>query len=1142
MAIKTNAYASRVFAEHPIGLWSLDDNVDYVSLITELDRDIELWPTITNATVSEYTGDFPAKVFSTSIANTIATNYATDEEHEVTLISGTVFSTTSLNSNLNTFAISFYANAQSSNIESIKIGYRYDSTDVLTNFQVFGTNEWFLVSDTFTPPSGNKDIKIVIKVKYTSNSGSLIVNGMTAGQWSENFYVTSLGKDLQEFSNINLNDGSILGIEALSYGFNTEPGIYLAKNSGLCARNGGIPLVYGASSSANLLPNDGPSLIVPGQGMLNQLGKNRTLSLEFWIRINGQSNEPKRIVGPISSTDGIYVDGPFLTLKIGHKVASHFVGEWSRPMLLQLIYDVTYASLIINGEEVLVINLEEADKSFPPILDAETELQNDWIGFYAYEDTSPIEVDCVAIYSYRVSAIIAKRRLVYGQAVNFPDKLRGASTEGIMLADYPVANYTKNYNYPSSSANWSQSIFNNLNVTNLTLSSPNYQLPSVVFLENRQTQEWFSANLAIQDSGKAFVKMQPNSDWNETYGYVLFPNMNFLLDNTDGFYGVFGLDEETSEEQVLFKIKNNINLQSFVVSIDGATVNYRVNDSDPIYSETIDISSGPFLVGVNMVPLIQEFSFELSALFTDRSQLSLFVGGDENLNSVFEGKIYNITVENLKTVNKAIADLDSVSVSENSWAILAANTEEAEDIVDGFIDRCGAYSLVPAEHYDNFEFLVNAYSLWEDYVPLSYLSTYVNNLDGTQNYTLDFFQINIDYPKSDFYSGANYDTSSSDLKSYVTFQSLATGANANIESFPDTVLANRNGVISAGSGWMTTKYEFVNGMIVYPPAGVNLNEIAVVIHLESNSKNIRYKPVTIRSLQLASIALDEDRPKKIGTRFGSPLIPYTKIVAYENYKARNPFEIYKGSSPHLYLTENSGVRLRGEYDKYVSRGLSFLVNEGKVSDYKLTAMQLAVRYGEELFPVNPQEVFEIQGDTQYIKFFVQAISADRKRGIIFALNGQTYAPQTAIGFYLNGILVKNPIIELDNWSAIGISFAEKVSFFNFTGAIRITGPMTINSISTYQVDPLEEANRFTIRVWGEVAAETWEFWTAYTWENVLRIYGTGDYGIKPSDIYNAYIGTTSFTVGSGDRLFRLKDYQYSMYQSIRWQTETIQPL
>ena len=39
MSISSNLYAEKVFAEHPIVLWPLDDSVDYVSLISEDQRD-----------------------------------------------------------------------------------------------------------------------------------------------------------------------------------------------------------------------------------------------------------------------------------------------------------------------------------------------------------------------------------------------------------------------------------------------------------------------------------------------------------------------------------------------------------------------------------------------------------------------------------------------------------------------------------------------------------------------------------------------------------------------------------------------------------------------------------------------------------------------------------------------------------------------------------------------------------------------------------------------------------------------------------------------------------------------------------------------------------------------------------------------
>ena len=42
MATTSNLYAEKVFAEHPLGLWALDEPADYVSLINDLDRDMTM--------------------------------------------------------------------------------------------------------------------------------------------------------------------------------------------------------------------------------------------------------------------------------------------------------------------------------------------------------------------------------------------------------------------------------------------------------------------------------------------------------------------------------------------------------------------------------------------------------------------------------------------------------------------------------------------------------------------------------------------------------------------------------------------------------------------------------------------------------------------------------------------------------------------------------------------------------------------------------------------------------------------------------------------------------------------------------------------------------------------------------------------
>ena len=69
MSTPSNLYAEKVFAEHPLSLWALDDKLDYLSLITEPQRTISsTWdgdgggsnPTIT-----------PPIIFNVSITNII---------------------------------------------------------------------------------------------------------------------------------------------------------------------------------------------------------------------------------------------------------------------------------------------------------------------------------------------------------------------------------------------------------------------------------------------------------------------------------------------------------------------------------------------------------------------------------------------------------------------------------------------------------------------------------------------------------------------------------------------------------------------------------------------------------------------------------------------------------------------------------------------------------------------------------------------------------------------------------------------------------------------------------------------------------------------------------------------------------------
>ena len=56
MSSPSNLYAEKVFSEHPMALWALDDKLDYVSLISEAQRNmLALWEE-TGCTFSAGTG------------------------------------------------------------------------------------------------------------------------------------------------------------------------------------------------------------------------------------------------------------------------------------------------------------------------------------------------------------------------------------------------------------------------------------------------------------------------------------------------------------------------------------------------------------------------------------------------------------------------------------------------------------------------------------------------------------------------------------------------------------------------------------------------------------------------------------------------------------------------------------------------------------------------------------------------------------------------------------------------------------------------------------------------------------------------------------------------------------------------------
>lgn len=1231
MSSPSNLYAEKIFSEHPLALWALDDVADYVSLIRESDRDLSGWTISSGTAITK--SDVIDEPFSYSYTTELTGSLTEEDLGQIECVSpdnigsSSGINFTSLNSDLATFAVGAYVYTSGSYLESVEIGYEYYDSVSASNVQrvkKFETSipeKWMFISETFDIPSENSTMRLVLKINYVGGAPStddykFLVNGLSVGQWSEEFNSVSLGvTQLNLPSSIALESSTV--IEAKAYGIQESSAYYFIKDYALLAKNTGIPMVYGASNVTTISPSSGPSLIVPGNGFLNASGEYRDYTFEAWLKINSDTIVEKRIFGPISSSDGIYVHGPLIILKIGDVFGSYFVGEWQRPMLVNITYSRSSASLLINGEEVVSLDLNEANLDLPSKL-SQTGKDQDWLGFYAYEDASPIDADCVAIYPYKASQIMLKRRWVYGQAVEFPENINTAYSGTSVFIDYPFANYANSYSYPDI-GKWSQAIVENLSVDNGMLSSPNLIEPSIIF-NNKTRAEWDTdIALAQSEMSETFISMYPSSEWENTHGYILLDKLSMLSEDVKGFYAVFRELESPDREQVLFQIDDVSSSNYFQVRLGLDSIDYVLyfnSQEEILYTSQKHYPGEDFSIGLDIQAFVNNFGGNAASFFGKKSLLSISIGGNRDFDKTFLGHIYNIgfcTKRNLKKIahlfnTKGIVvdqqdfqdlvdglELDGGEASTTFWSILYSGGSPATVATANLQPHIASYTISPKSYFGNFVIDTLADSYWEDYIPLSYFAKYVTDANNGSRYDIDFIQFNVNYPapsrfteeqtdgswtyeelqeqyslpvqrtyesldnqlftgyqdyldlKNKAEKSYKYDTSSSLVKTYITFQYLKNGASEPSEYFTDIVSAPKNGVVIPGSSsedWSRTKYEVVDNMIIYPPAGINFSELALVTHIEFKVDGLKYNPIKIKKLQYASQALNDTTPVGIGTRFGTKIYPYKKSGVYYDYKSRNPFSIYKGSSPYLYLTRTSGIQIRGDYDPLVNRGLSIPLNEGLSSSYKIIASQVAIRYDEDFFPFAPTEIFQIESRNSLLKFYLVANHPSGKRAKIYAVDAKTGKLENGIAFYWNGKIVKEPNITIKQWGMLGISFSNTLNLNNYLGAFRITGPILFNMLSHYQSTNLQEVQQITTRPWLKVKESgslefDWQFWDlSYIWNGVLVLASRSYYGVDPADVYKTYTGTNKIIVDD-TRALTLNSYEYNVLKDISWQTQTL---
>lgn len=1181
-------YTAKILREHPLGVWSLDDSADYVSILSNSNKNILTWSTPGSTVTTTTTQDTPVPkdtVFRIDDQDVVANNV-----HTIRSTSLVIANLLDFDKELATFSLSSFFYSSQDSIISIKLGISYEDPtygtyDIFKRFPVSVGGKWMFLSETFDVPENiDADYRVFFEIEYLSDSqaspGLFLVNGLSLGQWSEEFNSHSSGVVPEAISeSIYGIPSGTKGVKLLGSAEATKDGYVLTDGNRILARSFGIPLVYGSESSSFLYKHDDlPSIIIPGLGMMNDVGKNKNYSLEFWMRINSSATVDTKIVGPIASSDGIYVNGPFLKLKVGDNVVSHFVGEWYRPMLVHVSISAKLITLFLNGEDVGSIEVNRSTLNFP--LEVVDGKQTDWLGFYASDEVTPFEVDCISIYTYNISSTIAKRRWLYGQAVENPDSLNTAYGGKTAYIDYDFSKYANNYNYPKTSS-WANGVVNNLDPNGQRLSLKKYKLPSIVSPE-QTSEEVLLSNKSLQNEDFKFISLPEDS-------YIYFDSINPLQENTESIYGIFKIKDSISQRQTIFKVKDALSGDSLTVYANPGSISYELDKLGVVnkFAETVLYYPGEkFAIGLNFSSMSNYFGNDVTEFLSKRGSLSLYVGGTSN-EDTFTGNIYSISFANsfeqqkiadyfapngLVWDTEAVVDAtgyaDAGLYSTTFWQYIYDGGSPADHANIGLLENnISSYTLKPFENSSTMYLDVSVKASWTDNLPMSYFGKYVKNVAGGSYYDLDFIQFNIGYPapgkflavqESDeswtyqqlaakfsspsqkkysdldnhLYTGYidytdlqhnarqtyRYDTSESLVKTYVYFKETASGMSNSSAYYTNIVSPSRNGMVQPGPEWVNTKYEVVDDMIIYPPSGINFSMVSMFTEIDVVVDGVSDKPIAIDTLQLASVSLNDAYETPIGTKYGVDIYPYTKNGFYYDYKSKNPFSIYKGSTPHLYLTRNSGIRLRGDFDSKINRGIEIPVNKEGSSNHQMIAMQMFVRFDDDFFPYSPTEVFEIESGSTHIKFFMESTHPDGKRAKIYGINVKTGQLENGIGYYVNGNIVKEPVLTVKQWVAVGIGLANYIDFSVDGGAIRITGPLTVNNLSHYNSVRLQQVQQVSTRQWFKVKESgrlrfDWKYWDGlFKWFEVLIFSSRSFYGVDPSDIYKSYVGTTRLII------------------------------
>lgn len=1119
-----NLYSAAVFADHPLALWNLDDDFSYLSLISAS----PIWNIVGGSSASVAIGPKtkPGETVGVSDSDIIIETFSTSASVMTMKTQG--FSTpANIDTNKKTVCISSFIYPYD-NISSYEIGFEYiDPITSLTvrTYQTYtgiAVDEWKKIEHTADAVL-NTTMYPYIKI-YAASSAKFSLYNFSVGQWSEQYNAETVGSTITPFSSLSASSSIIksIGINAYSASpsfFKTvsidayslsdqDNGYYIVEGNRMLATNSKLPMVYGSGNITEIYSSNynGPSIILPGKGFMHETGKYRELTLEFWMRINVKTKTPTRIVGPLSSNDGLYVHDGFLTLKIGPYEQSYFMSKWYRPSLINIAYSPLSATVMINGEDVIAISMNPRDIEFP---NSKT-FNDNWIGFYATADTQPFEIDCIAIYPYIVPDQLAKRRFVYGQGVGKSDDIIKRFGGNLTNIDFSFSNYTANIKYPDMNQ-WSGAFYSNVNADSKFLSLPVYEEPEIrylgddlsIFTSERLRRTWFGIKSAgtwrrwistiwkslalaresdplydslfsqIDSYPVKHITLRPNTAYNNVYGSIVFPSINMINEPVRSIIGIFSISNGELEialsdpditEMTLMHFKNRstgdilkiwLNKNVTVVGSQSLlTLTYQFNNT-VLQQFSLPVTDDDlfFIAGIDIDSFNISYANILRNFFSNPSNISFDVAGYQK--NMFTGKIFKLTIN-----NGFFTSMDMDNWFNNGIASISnsASTVFNSDIVK----YIGNYSMLFKQTNLSMVMDIGSRGYWEDSIPLTSLASYVKDASGNPSiYDLDMMQFNIDYP-SNIYITDNVDASDDCVSVFMSLKSYQDVGTVNYSNYTVTQEIGNERIIDFESvaNIDITKFRLIDGTVIFAPKTlIDFKDAYVTIHIEIESDGMNTQPVVIKEMSLASLAFDESNLYSINSMTGNKIYPFSRQGSTYATKLKNPFVIYKDSMPYLFLTADSGIytlpysNIDDEANPQFSRGVSIPVNAKKATSYNLYGFHLWGCYkNDDIFPTR-KKIATLRSNSITLIFYIDAIDNGKRGKIsVFRQIPSGEEKYTNILMYQNGILLDSPYLYPMSWSLITFSFPTPLSFNNQIGQIEMHEGMLFNNFAIYEQD------------------------------------------------------------------------------------------